>query len=152
MDKILLALAEMKAEMEAFFSGKPAAADENLTSLQAQLESARSDLAAANATLASRDTSLAALTTDLADLATANVASLASFASLTTQLATETKRTDETLAALGIDPKLIPASMTPPAAGAGPAILAQFEKINDATERVVFYRKHKAAIDDCYKR
>jgi hypothetical protein len=116
MDKILLALAEMKLKMENYFAAKPAAAtdDPAIKSLETQLAMSASLLSVATADLAARDATVATLTADLATAKTSLATALAANTDLTAKLATEAKRVDETLAALGVDPKTIPAAPAAP--------------------------------------
>jgi Tfp pilus assembly protein FimV len=65
-----------------------------------------------------------------------------------------TKKADETLAALGVDPKTIPAPTPEKPVGMsseGEKFIAQMDSIEDSAERTAFYRKHKAQIDAAYR-
>ena len=65
----------------------------------------------------------------------------------------EKTRVDQTLAAMGADPKSIPAA--PPgkpsaSTSAGEKLIAELNALQNSHERTLFYRKNKAAIDAAY--
>ncbi|MDD5350732.1 MAG: hypothetical protein PHQ12_11025 [Chthoniobacteraceae bacterium] len=140
MDKILLALAELKN----FLTAK-AENETKVAAAQADLVVAQGLLATAAAELSARDTTVATLTAELATANAALVASAATVATLTAAKDTATTKADETLAALGVDPKTIPAAPGQ-AAAAAVNVSAQLDAIKDPTARTVFFRANKAAL------
>jgi len=138
MDKILLALAAMQADMKNFFAAKPAADDSALKAVQAELAKALAERDNKQALLTDRETSIAQLEKDLAAARNDTTSANASISELTSKLSAETKRVEETLAALGIDPKQIPAAPAPPSS-AKTLTRAEFEALPFA-ERNAFIR------------
>lgn len=121
MEKILLALAALETKITSLFAAKASA--ENDPKLKAATEEAlalakdASDkLATATSDLAARDAKILSLTADLEKAQGQVNAHGTEIKTLTDKLAAEAKRTDETLAALGVDPKTIPAAPAPKAA------------------------------------
>ncbi|MDD5350811.1 MAG: hypothetical protein PHQ12_11425 [Chthoniobacteraceae bacterium] len=147
MDKILLALAELKN----FLTAK-ADNETKVATAQASLATAQGDLASANTLLVVRDATIAKLTADLATANGALTASTAALATVTAAAATETQRTDETLAALGVDPKTIPAAAAPGAKKSeNSAVVEAYNAITHPGDRIAFYRKNKTAIDATFR-
>lgn len=145
MDKILLALAALGTKFDNFLASNATRAENEPKLKEASdlLAAAKGEMAAAATAIADRDATIAKLT---ADLAAATEKLTASATAAAAALVTEAKRTDETLAALGVDPKSIPA---PSAAGStvtANALVAQLNAITDPVKRTQFFRANKQAI------
>ncbi len=123
---------------------------------------AANELAAANAKILSLEGELRADNDEITKKAFANAelqvalekaqgevnAKGAAVAKLIADLEAEQKRTEETLAGMGVDPKRIPAKKDEPTNGGGKgSIIEQHDAIKDATVRMEFYRKNRAAYD-----
>lgn len=139
---------------------RPAAAEPNKEQ-EAALVTAKADLATLTATHAETVKQLEAANTTIADLraqlekAQGEVnAQGTEIKNLQASIEAEKGRTDATLAAMGVPPQKIPAEKPKDAkdnqAAEGEAKIAEMEKMQ-GTERVVFYRKNKAAIDAAYR-
>lgn len=120
------------------------AASENLTEITAAAESNAAKLVQAEADLTAAKASIASITAEKiraeAELKEANE-KLANPTAQVVQIAA--RKAQEITAGQGQPP----VTATPAGAPGSGDVVAQYRAITDSTEKIVFYRKHKAAID-----
>jgi chromosome segregation ATPase len=149
-----MTLAQIKAELAALkasFTTKPAATAEALSAFQAKLteiESAvENDLTQAVADLTTAKQTISTLTASLEKAQNEANAANTQITNLKSEVETEKKRANDTLAKMGIDPEKVPATPAAPSkASDGAKIMEQLNAISDPNQRTLFYRKNAAAI------
>jgi Tfp pilus assembly protein FimV len=146
LQKIKDELAELKSALSSLISNK--ATSEQVTPFQSRLTALEGTV---SSQLALKDGEIKDLQAKLETAQGEVNAKGAEVKSLNSQLETEKKRTDETLAGMGIDPKAIPAPKGEPGkAAASGKILEEYGAITNSKERIAFYRKNQAAMDAAY--
>jgi len=140
MDKILLALSELRSELKGFFTSAKTANDE-AAALTAKL-------ATANATIAARDTIVEQLQ-EAAKTATAAMAAKdAEIATFTADIATANKRANAVLAAQGLPAGSVPASVADEPGQVKGTAWSQYQQLlaTDARAAGEFYMANAAAV------
>lgn len=143
--EIVTELKALKSTVADFISGKVTATTDLLASFQTKLTSletaAVSELTQAQADLGTARQSISTLETGRVELQGQLTTANGEITTLKASLEAEKKRTDETLAAMGVDPKTIPGA--PAGAGPGKAVnmFAQYQELlaTDPQEAGRFY-------------
>lgn len=117
-----------------------------------ELAEAKRLLAASTTQNTTLEAQLAEAAKKITDLEAALTAKTSEATKLTEDLKAAGNKVDTTLAAMGVDPKTIPAA--PPAAGKpqGEELLTKWNAITDPYARRDFYLKHKDELSAIYKK
>ncbi len=143
MEKILAMLGEIKG----LFSAK-ASTDQALIESLATVKDLQSKIAEQGKAIEAHAATVADMNKQIA---TAKAEKQTAEKDAAAKVEAENKRTDDVLAAVGADPKTIPAApATPKSPGAstkaGSKILDEYAAITDSTANVIFFNKHKEEI------
>jgi small-conductance mechanosensitive channel len=149
--QIKQALSEMGFKAQPEINSLRAELDQATTKLAAAETDLQAQLAAKDTTVAERDATIKELTAKLETAQGEVNAKGTEIKTLTEKADKAEKKADETLAALGVDPKSIPAA---PAAAGSPAtgnsqadkLWAQYNALTDPGARTQFWRKNSAAM------